>query len=168
MATGALDANGIWIYGEDDSETTFSALLNKLGDSTSDALVSTGKVIQVVNGTRVGAISTTSTSYVTANLQATITPKFATSRIVILVTSNVDTTNYIVSTIFRNSTNIASSGNLQFSTPASAALAISATDTPNTTSATTYSYRFRSFNGSAVFASSNGVNSFITVMEIGA
>jgi hypothetical protein len=36
MATGSLDANGIWIYGEDDSETTFSGLLNKLGDSTSD------------------------------------------------------------------------------------------------------------------------------------
>ena len=35
MATGALDANGIWQYGEDDSETTFSALLNKLGSSTS-------------------------------------------------------------------------------------------------------------------------------------
>lgn len=35
MATGALDANGIWQYGEDDSETTFSALLNKLGGSTS-------------------------------------------------------------------------------------------------------------------------------------
>jgi hypothetical protein len=38
MATGALDANGIWIYGEDDSEPTFSGLLNKLGDSTSDAV----------------------------------------------------------------------------------------------------------------------------------
>lgn len=36
MATGALDANGIWQYGEDDSETTFSGLLNKLGDSVSD------------------------------------------------------------------------------------------------------------------------------------
>lgn len=35
MATGALDANGIWQFGEDDSETTFSALLNKLGGSTS-------------------------------------------------------------------------------------------------------------------------------------
>lgn len=35
MATGALDANGIWQYGEDDSESTFSGLLNKLGGSTS-------------------------------------------------------------------------------------------------------------------------------------
>lgn len=35
MATGALDANGIWQYGEDDSEPTFSGLLNKLAGSTS-------------------------------------------------------------------------------------------------------------------------------------
>jgi len=36
MATGGLDANGIWLYGEDDSEPTASALLNKLGNSISD------------------------------------------------------------------------------------------------------------------------------------
>ena len=36
MATGSLDANGIWLYGEDDSEATASALLNKLGNSISD------------------------------------------------------------------------------------------------------------------------------------
>ena len=36
MATGSLDANGIWLYGEDDSEPTSSALLNKLGNSISD------------------------------------------------------------------------------------------------------------------------------------
>lgn len=38
MATGALDANGIWQYGEDDSEITFSALLNKLASSTSTTI----------------------------------------------------------------------------------------------------------------------------------
>lgn len=35
MATGANDAQGIWQYGEDDSNATFSALLNRLGTSTS-------------------------------------------------------------------------------------------------------------------------------------
>jgi hypothetical protein len=38
MATGSLDANGIWQYGEDDSNPTFSALLNRLGSSTSTAV----------------------------------------------------------------------------------------------------------------------------------
>lgn len=44
MATGALDANGVWIYGEDDSELTFSALLNKGMESVSDVVAQTGLV----------------------------------------------------------------------------------------------------------------------------
>ena len=38
MAAGALDPNGIWLYGEDDSEDTFSELLNIGQDATSDAI----------------------------------------------------------------------------------------------------------------------------------
>lgn len=37
MASGFLD-NGIWQYGEDDSNATFSALLNRLASSTSDVV----------------------------------------------------------------------------------------------------------------------------------
>lgn len=37
MAFGSLDARGIWKYGEDDTEATFSALLNKGMTSVSDA-----------------------------------------------------------------------------------------------------------------------------------
>lgn len=40
MATGAYDSNKVWIYGEDDSETTFSALLNKSASSVSTQLTS--------------------------------------------------------------------------------------------------------------------------------
>lgn len=38
MATGALDANGIWIYGEDDNEATHSDLLNLGQEATSDVV----------------------------------------------------------------------------------------------------------------------------------
>jgi hypothetical protein len=38
MPTGALDANGVWLYGEDDARDTFSALLNIGQDSVSDAI----------------------------------------------------------------------------------------------------------------------------------
>lgn len=34
MATGAPGTNGVWQYGEDDSETTFSGLLNKVASTT--------------------------------------------------------------------------------------------------------------------------------------
>lgn len=53
MATGANDANGIWQYGEDDSNTTFSALLNRLGASTSTA-------IGLIKNDSKGIIATTS------------------------------------------------------------------------------------------------------------
>jgi hypothetical protein len=85
MATGALDANGIWQYGEDDSEATFSALLNKLGASTSTQVglvKTTGRVIQTVTSFYATTLLTSSTSYVTTNLTATITPKSSTSRII--------------------------------------------------------------------------------------
>lgn len=34
MATGSPGTNGVWQYGEDDSEATFSALLNKAASTT--------------------------------------------------------------------------------------------------------------------------------------
>jgi hypothetical protein len=65
MATGSLDANGIWIYGEDDSEATFSALLNKLGDSTSDE-VGTLKTSPTISG-NVRLTNTTDASLTSTN-----------------------------------------------------------------------------------------------------
>jgi hypothetical protein len=38
MATGAPGTNGVWQYGEDDSEATFSALLNKAASTTNTAI----------------------------------------------------------------------------------------------------------------------------------
>ena len=40
MATGANDANGIWQYGEDDANPTFSELLNRLASSVSTVFTS--------------------------------------------------------------------------------------------------------------------------------
>lgn len=42
MATGAPGTNGVWQYGEDDSEATFSALLNKVA-STADTQIGTDR-----------------------------------------------------------------------------------------------------------------------------
>jgi hypothetical protein len=38
MATGTPGTNGVWQYGEDDSEATFSALLNKAASTTDTAI----------------------------------------------------------------------------------------------------------------------------------
>jgi hypothetical protein len=42
MATGAPGTNGVWQYGEDDSEATFSALLNKVA-ATTDTQIGTDR-----------------------------------------------------------------------------------------------------------------------------
>lgn len=65
MATGALDANGIWQYGEDDSEATFSALLNKLGSSTSTTVTR----LEEMSG-----ISSTQAATARANLRVGLVP----------------------------------------------------------------------------------------------
>lgn len=168
MATGALDANGIWQYGEDDSETTFSALLNKLASSTSTQIASNktaGRVLQTVSANYQTSVSTTSTSYVTSNLTVTITPKYSTSKILVMASNNIDAAYYGISTIFRNSTDL---DNRIHTTAGAFSVNLMSYDSPATTSAVTYSYRIRSLNGQIVYAQSNGCKANITVMEISA
>jgi len=62
MATGYLDANGIWQYGEDDSDANFSSLLNRLASSTSD-VVANPTVSGNMRLTNVNDASTTSTDH---------------------------------------------------------------------------------------------------------
>jgi hypothetical protein len=61
MATGSPGSNGVWLYGEDDSEPTFSQLLNKAGTTVNTQLgVDRGRITAVENratsleGTRPG------------------------------------------------------------------------------------------------------------------
>lgn len=67
MATGSLDSNGIWQYGEDDSNATFSALLNRLSTSTSDT------VTRLENETAAIAPGTTGHPYREASGSVTVT-----------------------------------------------------------------------------------------------
>ena len=74
MATGALDANGIWQYGEDDSEPTFSGMLNKLGNSVSTTVtrleelggITTAQATTARNNLRVGMVAISPTSVAVA------------------------------------------------------------------------------------------------------
>jgi hypothetical protein len=86
MATGALDANGVWIYGEDDSEATFSALLNKLGNSVSNTM--NGKILQIIHTSSSTQVTSTSATYIDTGLTATITPSSATNKIIVIVNHN--------------------------------------------------------------------------------
>jgi hypothetical protein len=63
MATGSLDVNGVWIYGEDDSEATFSGLLNKLGDSVSDQFAKENDYKCILLNSTAQALTTTPTKH---------------------------------------------------------------------------------------------------------
>jgi len=140
--------------------------------SGSNPQAAPSKVLQVVQATSVGENTTTSTSFVTANLSASITPLFSTSKIYIMV-SGVGfqlTAGVGVYTIYRNSTNL--SGVNGFSLISllgglDMPLSFSYLDSPATTSSTTYSVYIRSTSGSGTTDFGEGtLTSSITLMEI--
>ena len=119
--------------------------------NTSRAVTFPGAVLQVVQATLGGGVTTTSGTFVTTGLAASITPTSASSKILIMVTANgcyTFTSNHELHlTIYRGGSNIASSGsgqNAAFgwgygpSSPVGTNINISYLDSPATTSSTTY------------------------------
>lgn len=139
-------------------------------------MAGTGAVLQVVNATFSSNTSTTSTSFVTSGFSVSITPKFATSKILAMVSGgggySVATGASLHSTIYRDSTNLgnATYGLTRYYGASSSVLAphsMTVLDSPATTSAITYTCYFKSLTGASVdfMYSDRGVMSF-TLMEI--
>ena len=158
------------------------------------AAISTGKVLQVSTVNYAGDVNTTSTSYVQvdSNFEVSLTPSATSSKILIMmgngnayINSNremkiqmyrkigsgsltamtgndVEGTSSDIGYVMR-----AISGSGQMQIPHSFNLL----DSPNTTSAVTYSPYYRSNNGDAVYFSTPDGNPWLislTIMEIGA
>ena len=195
IGPGGLDSNGIWQFGEDDSEALASDLLNLGMASVSTAIGGLGGagILQVVSTTKTDVFATTSTSFVNVTgLSATITPRSTSSKILILAQiasgqdaagipafrlSGGNAANYVGDTagsrtrsvygFFGDTTNIG-----QVSVwPGS----ITYLDSPNTTSSTTYTVQIRTDGGNAFVnragsdtdnsARSRGAST-ITLMEV--
>lgn len=151
---------------------------NGLTFPNSTTQASAGNVLQVVNATYSTQATTSSSTYADTGLTATITPKFSTSKILVLVDLNAykDTSNTSGGfKLVRNSTDLiildtfagynnATAGNGVGSVSCNYA------DSPATTSATTYKIQFKSMNGTGtVYVNNNGystLTSTITLMEI--
>jgi len=143
---------------------------------------SAGKVLQIVQGQKDGLISTSSTSYVTTNLSANITPSATGSKVLILanMTACLQATQNKNGffTIYRASTNIAPGGSglyQQLSGIYSASggsitpgLNMSFLDSPSTTSETTYTVYMATDSGGDQRMNQNGASSVIQLLEIGA
>ena len=139
---------------------------------------SAGSVIQVVNATLSSDVSTSSSTPVTTGLSASITPKFSTSKVLILVGGgtiyNNGTTGQQVSlTIFKNGSNLVASNamSLAYSSLSALQVPISLTyyDSPATTSSTTYAVYFASTNtAGSVQLLLNNTKMSINLLEIAA
>ena len=133
------------------------------------------KVLQVVQGTYSTEVSTTSNSYVTTGITATITPLFSTSKILVIssvIASNQGIAKSAFFTIYRNSTNLASNLYSNFGqTYFSSSTAYTNTnmnylDSPATTSATTYTVYMNAYGNQTLVANINGGTGTILLLEI--
>jgi hypothetical protein len=131
--------------------------------------VASGKILQVVQVTTTTETSTTSTSYVTCStLSATITPISASNKVFVWMTGgnlHGDGPNPAL-TMFRGATNLAADGFCHTGDSQNEPNAMTILDSPSTTSATIYSTRLRTTNGSYV-AYFNGGGGSSRVPQIG-
>jgi hypothetical protein len=138
------------------------------------AQLPTGSVLQVVSYPSYATTSTGSTSYVTTSLSTTITPKFSTSKVLVIVNGGEFDTNgtgaAIYASIFRNGSNLGPAYGMTDAYGTSSRLQLPASasylDSPATTSSVTYALYFKSATGSTVYYNANAVQANIILMEI--
>jgi len=161
--TGSIQLNGSDVLTIDSS-----------GNVTApNKLISTGHVLQVVQGEFSGTRSTTSTSMVSTALNASITPTSSSSKILVLVSGAAanNTLNQVaILTIYRGATNLAGTSFTFHANPVSGlnnwqSVNMVYLDTPSTTSSTTYTVYFKSSSGTAYLGTGANTNT-ITLMEI--
>lgn len=140
--------------------------------------VTYGTVLQTVNAQYTSPhISTTSTAYQTTAQTVTITPKFATSKILILVNIGMclsQNASALVTSITRNGTVLtATDYGLAYNCNTATGpweyhpRSMSYMDAPNTTSAVVYEYVYRSvISGQTVYGSHSGCMNILTALEI--
>ena len=149
---------------------------NGLTFNNATTQASSSKVLQVVQGSTATSTSVTTTTPTATSLTASITPLFSTSKILIISTFSIYTTNAstkVLASIFRNSTNLsASNGGAYFYNgggPGQIGTTINLIDSPATTSATSYTiYIFGNNASNSVAFNADSQNAYIILMEIAA
>jgi hypothetical protein len=173
------NASGTWGINITGNAAGLNASPTLTGTVTvSGNLYAVGCIIQVIQGYSTSQPSSTSTTFVSGGISATITPKFASSRIfVFLQTSFQSASNNTVRgghKLFRNAVELGyhnDIANINIGTPLSLVYrdAFSYMDSPATTSAVTYSNQFRREIGNGSYGEyvvCNADTGYITLMEI--
>lgn len=181
MAISTIGANGLTTPLPAANLGTPSAINLSNATALPKAALPTGSVLQVVQATSTTYYQTTSSTYQQTNLTTTITPTSATSKILVMVQTQIGVfeRNWSDIALYRNNTTglqgaTANSG-VYMGPPAGTSFdghapgVITYLDSPATTSATTYTMYFRSRNGSGMArVILDSMISTITAMEIAA
>jgi hypothetical protein len=145
---------------------------NGITFNNSTTQASAGQVLQVVSSTYATQTSIAVSTYTNSGLTASITPKFSTSKIYIIVSfmAYVPSAKNLLTTITRGSTNLGSStygmGTVYGSSSGvQSACAISYLDSPATTSSTAYNLAIGAELGTAYICFNNEKAS-ITLLEV--
>ena len=152
---------------------------NGLTFNNATTQASGGKVIQVVSSTITSNASTTSTSFVSSGINASITPLFSTSKILILVTFGTSQPTAGTNAgggvaLYRGTTALQSPQTYQFFVISATATnprwmgSINYLDSPATTSSVTYNLYYASYGGAQSFYIGEASPTTITIMEISA
>jgi hypothetical protein len=174
MAVSTIDSSGLTSPLSATNLGTPSAINLSNATALPKAALPTGCILQVVQGTTTTAVTTTSSgSWTSTNLSASITPLSATSKILILgqhgsvrVTGSA---NGVSIRLVRGSTVITQFvTELLYNTSGIDVIApFQYLDSPATTSSTTYSTEFKLLTGSSTAQiNANTVPAYITLMEI--
>lgn len=138
-------------------------------------LYAPGHVIQVVNFEYVGSeISSSSTTYVETNVTATITPKYTTSKILVVAKGNwlknaTNASNGVNVRLLRDGSVVKTITGLGVTNTAienNGSYSITYFDSPSTTSPVTYKTQFANSISSVVVIHGRGHNGTLTLMEI--
>jgi hypothetical protein len=148
---------------------------------TVDTLQRAGNVLQVVSASTATGVTNSTATYADTGLTATITPLFASSKILVLVSQNgcskssANAENRMAIRLLRNSDVLSVfSGDLFLYTGTAVlqvgALSVAILDEPSTTSATTYKTQFQNPQNAASVTVQFGTTalSTITLLEIAA
>jgi len=154
--------------------TNKSIAATQLTGTIAAARLPAGSVLQVVNATYSTELTTSSTSYVSTGLTATITPTFSSSKILIIVSNvmNAPAGNNSNFTVFRGTvsgTNLTGAGGFVafFGSGATTGVTLNYLDSPATTSAQTYTCAYKVSGGSGQVQAGSGTAT-MTLMEIAA
>jgi hypothetical protein len=136
---------------------------------------SAGQVLQVVQGTYATQTTTTSGTYSATGLTATITPKFANSKILVLASYcffvvGSNPANASAALYRNNATQLTVSSYTENGSGISSYIINQSTtnyiDLPATTSATTYTIYYKASNSGTAYINAGGATATITLLEI--